>query len=128
MKRTLKSLANRKATGLDKISAKLLKLVAPAIVDSLCRIFKQAVETGVFPSEWNNAKVLPHFEKYAKFDPNNYRPISNLPVIARVYEKIIYNQFYEYLSQNKMLAKHQSGFRSLHSTVTAMLDAKMNGM
>ena len=118
----LKSLASGKATGLDKISAKLLKISASAIADSLCRIFNKSAETGIFPTEWKNAKVFPLFKKDNKTDPNNYRPISILPAIAKVFERIIYNQLYDYLSHD-ILSKHQSGFRSLHSTVTALLEA-----
>ena len=67
--------------------------------------------------------MLPPFKKDDKTDPNNYRPISILPVIAKVFERIICNQLYKYLVQNKLLTKLQSGFPSLHSTITAMLDA-----
>ena len=57
---------------------------------------------------------------------NNYRPISIIPVVAKVFERIIYDQLYAYLSDNNMIAAHQSGFRSLHSTVAALLDASNN--
>jgi hypothetical protein len=51
---------------------------------------------------------------------NNYRPISVLSVIAKVFEKIVFNQFYEYSSSNDLLSTNQSGFRPFHSTVTAL--------
>lgn len=59
-------------------------------------------------------------------DMNNYRPISIIPDVVKVFERIIYDQLYAYLSDNNMIAAHQSGFRSLHSTVTALLDATNN--
>ena len=52
---------------------------------------------------------------------SNYRPISVLSTVARVFEEIVYEQFYDYFEKNKFLTKYQSGFRRLHSTVTAML-------
>ena len=52
-------------------------------------------------------------------DVNNYRPISVLSVIAKVFEKIVFKQFYEYLSHNNLLSQNQSGFRPRHSTLTA---------
>ena len=58
-----------------------------------------------------------------KTDPGNYRPISVLPVVAKIFEKAVYNQFHKFLSDNKLLCNSQSGFRSLHSTLTALLEA-----
>ena len=120
---TLNCLVTKKAVGLDHISSKLLKVAAPVLAESLCKIFNKSVETGTFPSEWKSAKVFPVHKKDDKSDPNNYRPISVLPAVGKVFERIIYDQLYSYLSRNKILTKHQSGFRSLHSTVTALLDA-----
>ena len=53
----------------------------------------------------------------SKSNPGNYRPISIIPVIAKIFEKIIFDQLYEYLNTNEVLTPCQSGFRSLHSTV-----------
>ena len=57
---------------------------------------------------------------------NNYRPISIIPVIAKVFERIVYDQLHDYLIDNNMLSNSHSGFRSLHSTVTALLEATNN--
>jgi len=53
-------------------------------------------------------------------------PISIIPVVAKVFERILYNQFYEYLTENNLISCHQSRFRSLHSTATALLEATDN--
>ena len=63
------------------------------------------------------------FKKGIKSDPNNYRPISVIPIISNVFERIVYNQLFHYLDDNKLLLGCQSGFRSLHSTLTALLEA-----
>ena len=118
-----KSLLTRKATGLDNISVRLLKTAGSIIAGSLCSIFNKSIDNGVFPAEWKNAKVFPLYKKDEKFEPNNYRQISVLPAGAKVFERNIYNQLYGYLSNNHLLTKHQSGFRALHSTVAALLDA-----
>ena len=55
-------------------------------------------------------------------DMNNYHPISVISAIAKVFERIIYNQLSSYLSENNILSQYQSGFRSFHSTMTALLD------
>ena len=51
-------------------------------------------------------------------DPTNYRPISVIPVVPKVFERVVYDQLYHYLTENPILSRYQSGFRSLHSTVT----------
>lgn len=113
----------RKATGLDGIPCKLLKLAASIVGPSLSGIFKCSIETTIFPNEWKLAKVSPVFKKGSKDDLNNYRPISVTSVVSKIFERLVYNQFYEYLSANQLLASCQSGFRSLHSTLTALLEA-----
>ena len=67
--------------------------------------------------------MTPVFKKGIKLDPKNYRPISVIPIVSKVCEKIVYNQLYHYLNANKFLLSRQSGFRSLHSTLTALLEA-----
>ena len=53
---------------------------------------------------------------------NNYRPISVISVVAKVFERITYGQVYAYLSEHSIISKSQSGFRSIHSTVNALLE------
>ena len=118
----LRSVKIAKATGLDKISNKILKLAAPVIYKSLTDLFNFSITSGEFPSDWKVAKVCPLFKSGEKCNANNYRPISVLPSIARVFEIILFEQIYRHLSNNKLLYSRQSGFRSLHSTVSALLD------
>ena len=111
-----------RATGLDQISNKVLKLAAPIIYRQLTDLFNLSVRSGVFPVDWKLAEVSPIYKTGERIDPNNYRPISVLSTIARIFEKVMYEQFYDYLSRKNILDPRQSGFRSLHSTVTALLD------
>ena len=69
------------------------------------------------------ARVTPVFKKGEKSDINNYRPLSVIPVVSKVFEKTVYDQLYQYLNDNQLLSSCQSGFRSLHSTLTALLEA-----
>ena len=63
------------------------------------------------------------FKQGESFDLNNYRPISIIPVVASVFERIAYDQFYICLTEHNLISSKQSGFRSLHSDVTALLEA-----
>ena len=66
------------------------------------------------------------FKQGDRSDMNNYRPISVISAIAKVFERIVYNQLSSYLSENNILSKYQSGFRSFHSTISALLEATDN--
>ena len=66
---------------------------------------------------------MPVFKQGDRADLGNYRPISIIPVTAKVFERTIYDQLCAYLMANNLLSTHQSGFRSLHSTVTSLLEA-----
>lgn len=108
------------------ISARLLRECADLIADPMCSIFNQSIRSGIFPQEWKCAKVIPLFKEGNHSDLNNYRPISIVPIVAKVFERIIYDQVYGYLTENNLISSQQSGFRSLHSTVTALLEATNN--
>ena len=66
------------------------------------------------------------FKQGDRSDMNNYRPISVISAIAKVFERTIYSQLSSYLSENNIFSHYQSGFRSFHSTMTALLEATDN--
>ena len=109
-------------TGIDQIPGKILKLVAaPAITQSITTLFNYSITAESFPSEWKIAKVIPLHKSGSRNLLNNYRPISILPAISKVSEKILYKQLFNYLSANNLISKCQFGFRLLHSTTDALL-------
>ena len=81
---------------------------------------KTSINTSIFPHDWKCSKVIPLFIKGERRHLNNYRPISIISVVAKVSERIIYNQVYAFLVDNNLLTSSQSGFRGLYSTVTAL--------
>ena len=118
----LSGLSNNKATGIDKISCKIIKIAAPAIADSLTYIFNQAITLSTFPDQWKVARVTPLYKSGQRNIPGNYRPISVLPAISKIMERILYNQIYNYLTTFGLLSNSQFGFRKSHSTATALLE------
>ncbi len=118
----LKSMDNSKATGLDDINIRVLKLAAPAIVSSLEKICNLSLSTGCFPAKWKEARITPLYKGGSKEQCNNYRPISVLPVLSKILERHVYLSLYNYLQDNKLLTNSQYGFRQNHSCQTALID------
>ena len=115
----LRKIDENKATALDMIPNKLLKMFASIVAPSPTAIFSKSIITGIYPTEWKTARVTPAFKKGVKSDLNNYPPISGIPVVS----KVTYDQLYQHLNDNKLLSCCQSGLRSLHSTLMALLEA-----
>ena len=118
----LRKIDEKKSVGLDNIPNKLLKIAADVVASSLTAIFTASINTGIFPQERKESRVSPVYKSGTRNDPSNYRPISVIPVIAKIFEKIVYEQ-HEYLNNYNLLTTCQSGFRSLHSTLTALVEA-----
>ena len=116
-------LSPAKATGIDNISGKILKVAALAISSSLRYIFNHAFISCCFADDWKVARVLPLHKKGPRNLPDNYRPISILPAISKITERILYNQLHNYLSANDILCERQFVVRRLHSTASVLLDS-----
>ena len=120
----IKSLQAKKSCGHDKISTILLKKISPVILESLLLIINKSITQGTFPEKLKWALVTPIY-KGQNLDPhrfNSYRPISLLPVLSKVFEKVIYQQLYTYMTKNNLLIISQYGFRKDHSTEFAALE------
>ena len=122
----LNKLNKSKRAGLDKLSSRLIRECTDLISPHISIIFNCCLTTGTFPDDWKLAKVTPIFKQGDRSDMNNYRPISVISAVAKVFERIVYNQLSSYLSEKNILSQCQSGFRSFHSTVTALLEATDN--
>ena len=109
------------ATGWDEINAMLLKSMINDIRDPLCHICNMSLEEGIFPSQLKIANVLPLFKAEESFQFNNYRPVSLLCIISKVFEKLMFNRVNDFLSNLKILYEFQFGFRKKHSTYLAHL-------
>ena len=108
------------------ISARLIRECADLICKPISEIFNQSIIQGVFPDDKKCARVTPLFKQGDRDDLNSYRPISVISVVAKVFERIVYDQLSSYLEEHRILCKHQSGFCAIHWTVTALLEATDN--
>ena len=104
-----------------KITDRFVKDTILIIASMLATIFNKSPQCGTFPKTLKIGKVCPVYKgKGSKSDPDNYRPISVLSVIARLFEKLIHEYLFPYF--NDYLYKNQSGFRPKYSTQTALLN------
>ena len=110
-----------KAHGSDDISANMLKLCGDHLCVPLKIIFENILETGIFPDKWKEDNVTPIHKKSDKQLILNYRPISLLPILAKVFERLIFKNLYNYLIGNTLITRNQSGFRPGDSVVNQLL-------
>ena len=119
----IKKMKVKNSSGHDNISSKLLKQMAPIIHSILRLIVNQSINTGIFPDSLKLAIVKPLFKnKDSENDFGNYRPISLLTTISKIFERVIFNQLYEYMTLNNLFINSQYGFRKKHSTELAALE------
>ena len=80
-----------------------------------------SLNSGIFVDEWKMAWILPIYKSGDKRKCENYRPISILPIISKIFERCVFNQVYTYLNENTLLSKYQAGFRPKNSTLRALI-------
>ena len=120
----IKSLEPKTSSSYDNISAKLLHQLADMLHSVLRLIINKSLMTGIFPDKLKIAIVSPIY-KGKETDPHefiNYRPISILPTISKLFEKVVHKQLYKYLNSNNLLNNSQYGFRPNHSTEYAAME------
>ena len=122
VKRSISYLKAKTSCGIDGISVKFLKFLSPALTKPLVIIINQSLVTGIFPTKLKIAKVLPLYKKEDPTLRDNYRPVSLLPSISKVFEKIDFNQLDEHFQENELFYASQYGFREGHSTEMAALE------
>ncbi|XP_051752787.1 uncharacterized protein LOC127514217 [Ctenopharyngodon idella] len=108
---------------LDPIPTHLLQAISSSIVPALTHIINSSLHTGTFPTAFKQARITPLLKK-PTLNPallENYRLVSLLPFIVKILERVVFNQLSTYLTQNNLLDNNHSGFKSGHSTETALI-------
>lgn len=109
--------------GLDGISTELLSRCANELTKPLFILFSESLATSTLPGDWLRASVTPVFKKGDKSSPSNYRPISLLPTISKILERIISDQLLDFALSQNVLPDEQHGFVSGRSTLTNLISA-----
>ena len=117
----IKGMQSKKCAGHDGISNELIKLMGSTIVYPISILINQSLHSGIFPDDLKIAKVLPIFKKKKQDEFENYRPISILPSLSKIFEKVVNNQILKYFTDNNLFMQAQHGFRPNFSTETASI-------
>ena len=121
VKHAIDGLSNSSSLGYNGITARMIKISAPAIVDILVYIFNISLSTGTFPEIWKRSITVPIHKKGNIFDMANYRPISLLPAFSKLLDKLINQQLSDYLETNSVITDAQHTYRHRYSYETALL-------
>lgn len=122
----IKSLNNSKCLDFYNISNNLLKQIIDYITEPLTALFNKCLNEGIYPEAFKKTKVFPLFKKGEISKAENYRPISIIPTISKVFEIIIKNRLVSYFDRNNLLNSQQFGFRAGHSTSQAVYNVLQN--
>ena len=116
----------KNSCGIDNFSNNILKQLKSPLINPITIMINQSLNTGIFPDYLKIARVIPLYKKDEDYIFSNYRPISILPSISKVFERVIFNQLYDFFQENNLFYEGQFGFRSGHSTELATVDLVNN--
>ena len=117
----IRNLNVHKAHGHDDISIRMIKICDKSTMKPLILLFENSTKSSYYPDIWKKSNIIPVHKKNDKQLVNNYRPISLLPIFGKIFEKIIFNRIYNFISEENLLNHNQSGFRPSNSCVNQLL-------
>ena len=118
--KSLESLRNDCSTGYDNIPVSFIKPIAEYIASPLTFIINNLIEESKFPDQWKIARISPIPKVNNPTELKDYRPISILPILSKVYEKQVLHQITDFIETQQVYNKHQSGYRKNHSPATIL--------
>ena len=110
------------ATGSDTIPSKIIKQSKKILSPYITKLINLSFETKTFPDILKNAIIKPIYKKDDINDISNYRPISILPVISKIFERATLNQLITFFEENCLLSALQHAYRKNHGTVTCLFE------
>ena len=118
----ISSLKSTRSCGLDNIDSSVIKLARTELVPVITHIINLSITQKTFPVAWKTAKIIPLHKKDDFTDPKNYRPVALLSIFSKILERSVFLQVMKYMEENNLLHPSHHGFRSKHSTATALLE------
>ena len=126
IEKTIKSMKSKRSTGHDNLNSILIKAIVKNISLPLSMIINKSMQTGIVPEKTKIAKITPIYKSKNEKLFENHRPVSLLPVLSKVMEKIIHKRLYNYMACHNLLFKGQYGFRNNCSTIDAITEFSAN--
>ena len=117
-----KAIDANKSMGWDGVSPRVIKAVAREIAGPLSRLFNCCMREGHYPESFKVAKVVPVFKSEDPTLFSNYRPVSVLPALSQIFERVLKSRLIQFFGQHEVIKPSQYGFRAGHSTAMAILD------
>ena len=108
------------AVGIDEIPARLLKDSKYTIAETLMKLVNISFNKCIFPNCMKSANIKPIHKKEDPEEPSNYRPLSILPIVSKIFERAATDQIVTYLEQNNLLNETQHAYQKCHSTQTCL--------
>lgn len=122
VRNALDCLKNKTSKDIYDMNIPIIKALKNILIIPLTKLLNLSIKNNTYPSCFKNTKVIPVYKKGEKNDLNNYRPISLIPVLSKVYELILKQQLYRHFEENSLFSASQFGFRAGLSTTSAILD------
>ena len=115
----IKSMKTKKSVGHDGITSELIKMISDEVSTPILVIINRSIDEGTVPEAMKLAEVVPIYKNKEKNLFKNYRPISLLPTVSKILEKVIHKRLYGFLNAQKFFYSSQYGFRKNHATIDA---------
>ena len=111
----IRALDIKKAHDHDIISTRMIKICDSSIVKPLPIIFRNSLNSGIFPDNWKRSNIVPVHKKGSKQLIQNYRPMSLFAISSKIFERLIFNSLYKFAEENNLFFSNHSGFRKIDS-------------
>ena len=125
MLKLVRTLKNNKSSGNDQVLNEFLKYSPPKIIDMIVGLFNVKLDTGIFPEQWSVGIIKPLYKNTgAKDNPNNYRGITILSCLGKLFSIFLNSRFTRFVEVNQAIGPEQAGFRCGFSTTDPMFALK----
>lgn len=116
VRQSIRKLKNNKAAGIDGILSEFLKSAEDQVAPFLTKLFNHLFDQGIFPEDWCKSVIVPLYKKGDPSNPGNYRGISLLSILSKVFTSIINQRLYMWAEEESKLCEEQAGFRKRYAT------------